>query len=439
MNLPNGWGNAKMADLASKIGSGATPRGGRDAYFSEGIPLIRSMNVHFDGFRSNGLAFIDSQQANELANVEVLADDVLLNITGASIGRVCLAPEEVSGARVNQHVCIIRPDVALPAYLRAFLAAPEMQRFILEENYGLTRQALTKGMIEEIDVPLPPPAEQRRIVAKLDALTARIARVRAELDRVPLLTRVLRESTLSQAFESGLSYCKKSAVLSDLCTSITDGDHQAPPRSVEGVPFITISAMNDGRIDLNKATRFVPIEYYESLKDTRRAQRDDILYSVTGSIGIPALVLENVPFAFQRHIAILRTDKKKCNAHWLMRILAAPQVKAQASEVATGTAQLTVPLTGLRRFSVPEIPLEIQEKQLAWINRTFARADRLEAEAARARKLLDRLESAILAKAFRGELVPQDENDEPAEKLLERIRAERKAAPKPKRGRRAAS
>src|SRR5690606_1888248 len=106
---PHHWCVTTIAEVSTKVGSGATPRGGKAAYKEAGIPLIRSQNVHFNGFRECGLAFIDKSQADALAAVSVQAGDVLLNITGASIGRVTTAPEFMNGARVNQHVCIIRP------------------------------------------------------------------------------------------------------------------------------------------------------------------------------------------------------------------------------------------------------------------------------------------------------------------------------------------
>ena len=112
------WETRSLKSLATKIGSGATPAGGRESYFSEGIPLIRSMNVHFRGFDRTGLAFLSDQQADELSNVIVQANDVLLNITGASIGRVTIAPVEMAGARVNQHVTIIRPISELFSIIR---------------------------------------------------------------------------------------------------------------------------------------------------------------------------------------------------------------------------------------------------------------------------------------------------------------------------------
>lgn len=175
------WTTRALKSLATKIGSGATPAGGRESYFSEGIPLIRSMNVHFRGFDRTGLVFLSNEQAGELSNAMVQANDVLLNITGASIGRVTIAPEEMDGARVNQHVTIIRPIPGLvPRFLSMFLASPAVQRMIDEIQVGATRQALTKGMIEQFEIPLPSLAEQRRIVAKVDELMALCDRLDAQ-------------------------------------------------------------------------------------------------------------------------------------------------------------------------------------------------------------------------------------------------------------------
>jgi type I restriction enzyme S subunit len=175
------WQTKPLKSLATKIGSGATPEGGRESYLSKGIPLIRSMNIHFGGFDSTGLVFLSEEQANRLSNVIVQTYDVLLNITGASIGRVTTAPTEMAGARVNQHVTIIRPTKAVDSqFLAMFLASPAVQRMIDEIQVGATRQALTKGMIEEFEIPLPPLAEQKRIVAKVDELMVLCDRLEAQ-------------------------------------------------------------------------------------------------------------------------------------------------------------------------------------------------------------------------------------------------------------------
>ena len=175
------WPLKPLKPLATKIGSGATPAGGRESYFTEGIPLIRSMNVHFAGFEPKGLVFLSDEQAKQLANVTVQPGDVLLNITGASIGRVTTAPAEMAGGRVNQHVAIIRPIKELDAqFLAKFLASPAIQRMIDDVQVGATREALTKAMIEQFAIPLPPLAEQKRIVAKVDELMALCDRLEAQ-------------------------------------------------------------------------------------------------------------------------------------------------------------------------------------------------------------------------------------------------------------------
>ncbi len=168
------WTTNKLKTLTTKIGSGSTPSGGKNAYQTFGIPLIRSMNIHFEGFNAKGLAYLSETQAEKLKNVVVQENDVLLNITGASIGRVTTAPSEMTGARVNQHVCIIRLDKKVePKFLVSFLSSPLIQNMIIDVQVGATREALTKGMIEQFDIPLPPLAEQQRIVAKIDELMAK--------------------------------------------------------------------------------------------------------------------------------------------------------------------------------------------------------------------------------------------------------------------------
>ena len=163
------WPTVKLRRVTSKVGSGATPRGGEEVYQSTGIPLIRSMNVHFEGFRRKGLVFIDNEEAAQLDHVTVQPDDVLFNITGASIGRVTTAPADMAGARVNQHVCILRTtDVLLPRFLAYYMGTPAQQAVLNSNQIGGTRQAVTKAMLLDWTVLLPAPKEQRRIVELLE-------------------------------------------------------------------------------------------------------------------------------------------------------------------------------------------------------------------------------------------------------------------------------
>lgn len=155
--MPEGWEVNKLTEKCSKIGSGATPRGGKESYKDEGISLIRSMNVYDYNFVAKELAFIDLEQATKLNNVEVLKNDILFNITGASVSRCTKVPENVLPARVNQHVAIIRTaNVCYSNYLMSALCSEEFKRELIGiSESGSTREAVTKDDLENIEMPFP--------------------------------------------------------------------------------------------------------------------------------------------------------------------------------------------------------------------------------------------------------------------------------------------
>ena len=165
----------KFKDICSKIGSGATPKGGKEAYCEEGISLIRSQNVLDFAFSADGLAFINNLQAEKLKNVIVEEGDVLLNITGDSVARACMVDKKYLPARVNQHVCIVRadPQKAVPSYLLHFLQLNKEYLLQLASG-GATRNALTKEMINNLELELPSIEEQQKLVAILDDIQARM-------------------------------------------------------------------------------------------------------------------------------------------------------------------------------------------------------------------------------------------------------------------------
>jgi type I restriction enzyme S subunit len=176
------WNWNRLGDHCIKIGSGSTPTGGKDAYLEQWpFMLIRSQNVHNDGFKPSGLAFISKDQAKKLNGVAIEAGDVLLNITGDSVARVCLAISHYLPARVNQHVAIIRPNPSVfdSRFVRYFLASDYQQDLMLSlAAAGATRNALTKSMIEDFKVPSPPIEIQRGIADTLSVLDDRITLLR---------------------------------------------------------------------------------------------------------------------------------------------------------------------------------------------------------------------------------------------------------------------
>lgn len=167
------WKKVKLGDICSKIGSGATPSGGSRVYIEKGISFIRSQNVYNLNFDYEGLTHITDEAAKKLNGVTIEKDDVLLNITGDSVARTCIVPENVLPARVNQHVSIIRPKekTILPMFLNYYLSSPYMQSVMLglAVGKGASRNAITKTMIENFEVPCPPLETQQKIAGILSA------------------------------------------------------------------------------------------------------------------------------------------------------------------------------------------------------------------------------------------------------------------------------
>lgn len=200
------WKYKSLKLITSKIGSGSTPRGGQDSYKTSGMSLIRSMNIHDGEFRHKGLALIDDEQAKKLANVEVKKDDVLLNITGASVARCSIVDASILPARVNQHVSIIRPTSELnPYFLQAFLISPDTKSKLLSDSGGgATREAITKSMIENLEVPVPDIKIQKIIINYIQKIKEANSKIILEQQSKLAYLKALKSSILDRAFKGEL-------------------------------------------------------------------------------------------------------------------------------------------------------------------------------------------------------------------------------------------
>lgn len=184
-----GWNVSDLGQLTIKIGSGATPKGGKEAYQTDGISLIRSMNVHNGKFEYKELAHISDEQAARLENVAVEKNDVLLNITGASVARSCVVPTNVLPARVNQHVCIIRcKDSIMPDFINSLLIDDNYQDLLWSiAGSGATREAITKQQVESLQIILPPISKQEEFSKFINRVDKSKVAVQKSLDEAQLL------------------------------------------------------------------------------------------------------------------------------------------------------------------------------------------------------------------------------------------------------------
>ena len=331
------WTWVRLGDHCSKIGSGATPTGGKDSYLSSGpFCLIRSQNVYNDGFTPSGLAYISNEQAKKLDGVTVQENDVLLNITGDSVARVCLAEAKYLPARVNQHVAIIRPNPEKldSRFLRYFLASPFQQDVMLGlAAVGATRNALTTVMIENFKVPCPPIIVQSRIAEILGSLDDRIALLRETNATLEAIAQALFKSwfvdfdpvhanagtqapslppEIQALFPATFTDAPQGLApegweWSTIAESFILTMGQSPPGDTynetgEGLPFY------QGRTDYG--FRF-PTQRVFCTAPTRLAQRGDSLVSVRAPVGDVNIALENC--ALGRGVAGVR-HPRDCNS-----------------------------------------------------------------------------------------------------------------------------
>jgi type I restriction enzyme M protein len=267
-----------------------------------------------------------------------------------------------------------------PCFLFHILRARPLESAGYQRHYSL---------LKEMEIPVPPLEVQKEIVAEIESYQKVIDGARAVLDHYRPHIPIHLDWPMVR--------------LTEVCETITDGDHQAPPKAPRGVPFVTITNINDeNQLDFTK-TFFVPESYYSNLNASRKPIGGDILYTVTGSYGIPVLVPENTKFCFQRHIALIRTGPQLLN-RFLLSLLASPFMLQQGHEAATGVAQKTVSLSSLRGFQIPLPPLATQQAIVAEIEAE-------QALVAANRELITRFEKKIhatLARVRGGE--PVDTN-----------------------------
>lgn len=187
--IPEHWESIKLKYISTKVNSGKTPRGGSESYQDTGVMLIRSQNVYFDGLRLNDVVFIDKDTDQEMSNSRVLPRDVLLNITGASIGRSYYVPQGFPSSNVNQHVCIIRPNhrKVITEYLWLCMASSVIQKIIFSNEKGTSREGITFEQIKNFDIPLPRTIEEQsqiaeRILSEIDRNDRTISKIQSSID-----------------------------------------------------------------------------------------------------------------------------------------------------------------------------------------------------------------------------------------------------------------
>jgi type I restriction enzyme S subunit len=436
----NGWARRRLRDAVTKLVDGShNPPPKQD----RGRPMLSARNVDqgqiiFDDFRY----ISDDSFETEHARTRVSPGDVLLTIVG-TIGRSAVVPDGLEPFALQRSVAVLAPkEDLLPKFLAYQLQSPRIQRHFEEHARGTAQKGVYLKTLGETPLVIPPINEQHAIVAEIEkqfsrldeavanlkrykaavlkaAVEGRLVPTEAELARCEARCYETAKELLSRILQSrrdgwkGRGKYKEPAAaagsvevpegwacasVDQLLAYVTDGDHQPPPQTASGIPFIVIGDVRSGEIDFSD-TRFVSADYYASLESLRRPQEGDLLYTLVGSYGIPVRVTTSEAFCVQRHMAILRPHSLS-PMEYLAVAMSSKFLFRQATEVATGTAQLTVPLAGLRRISVPLPPLDEQQRIVAEVDRRLSIVREVEAEVHANLKRAQALRQAVLAKAF---------------------------------------
>jgi type I restriction enzyme S subunit len=411
------WVIKCLGDCCDKIGSGATPKGGKDVYLDTGpVRLIRSQNIYNEGFVSAGLAFISDEQAKRLDSVSVQAGDVLLNITGDSVARVCQAPEEFIPARVNQHVAIIRPRPSSfdARFLRYFLASPIQQDLMFGlAAAGATRNALTKGMIESFQVPCPPLAIQSSIAETLGSLDDRITLLRETNATLEAIAQALFKSwfvdfdpvrakmegrvpegmdeATAALFPDSFEETELGEVprgwrvvrLGEITERITKGTTPTTlkrPFVDSGINFVKAESMTGDGGFIPEKFAFIDDETHELLRRSQ-LQHGDVLISIAGTIGRIAVMSDDfLPANTNQAVALIRPISRVFPSGLINRFFRLSETQQKMREKVVQAVQANLSL-GILSDLMVVIPSEsvvgkLYESGLAQIDASWVANDR---------------------------------------------------------------
>ena len=486
--LPQSWSWSSAAEIGDVLlGRQRSPENHSGLNMR---PYVRSANITWSGWDLSDVKEMNFDEA-DFATFQLRAGDVLLNEGSGSaneVGKPAVWRRQIANCCFQNTLLCFRSDQVDPWYARAFFSFSARAGHLVKHTQGVNIFHIGKKGLEQLALPVAPPSEQRRIVAKIDRLSAHSKRAREELERVRTLVSRYREAVLNAAFRGALtkewrahndsgvpsvldvqrlrretvtrrnsdlgrSRNYKNPVVPewmpelalptgwrwesvDSVTQLIQYGTSAKTNSLpDGVPVIRMGNIQDGMLDRSNL-RYLPEEHDEF--PTLLLDPGDVLFNRTNSfelVGKSAVYDGDKPESFASYLIRLKTVcyEPKLLVYYLNSAIGRQWVASVASQQ---VGQANVNGTKLSELGVPFMCLDEQREIVRRIEHAFAAIDRLAAEATAAQILLDRLDQAVLAKAFRGELVPQDPNDEPVSVLLERIRAERAAAPAPKRGRR---
>ncbi|MBI6910307.1 restriction endonuclease subunit S [Pseudomonas palleroniana] len=479
--LPSGWAKACIGDLAD-----LNPKQVFDDETIAGfVPMSHAPTNFRDKLRFDKRPWGDIKKAyTNFKDGDVIFAKVTPCFENGKAAFVEGLPNGIGAG--SSEFFVLRPscDGVSAKYLLALVKSYDFLRNGAENMTGAVGlRRVPKQFVESYLVPVPPAAEQTRIAAKLDELLAQVDTLKARINSIPALLKRFRQSVLAAAVSGRLteewraentgsditqqinrilsdrllsSKSKKSPVnhlsneeykiptawrwvsLDSLAARIVDGTHHTPTYIESGIPFISVKDIRDGTIDFTN-TKYISDEEHAELRKRCQPQKGDLVITKSGTIGRTAIIKTNKEFSLFVSVALIKPASPLVNMQFINIALRKWIGEIDISSRIVGSAIKNLHLTDMKVLAIPFASLEEQTEIVRRVDQLLTFTDQLEARIDAVRANIDCLTESILARAFCGNLVPQDPNDEPASVLLERIKAQRSATPKAKRARRSAT
>ncbi|KZK79373.1 Type-1 restriction enzyme EcoKI specificity protein [Pseudovibrio sp. W64] len=437
--LPAGWVDAEL-ELISGSKSLVTDGDwveSKDQDPNGDVRLIQLADIGDGFFKDKSSRFMTSDNAEMLNCTFLQKGDVLIARMPDPLGRACIFPDVGQSAVTVVDVQIWRAsaDGALPEWVVNTINSPNLRKEIESQSSGTTRKRISGAKLKKLLVPLPPLAEQKRIVAKIESLTEKSRIARENLARIDTLTKRYKQAILKKAFSGELTADWRRADIASVAEKTFDGPFGSSLKTADytdaGHRVVRLENIGHLFFKMEKETYVSNAKFQTLAKHILKC--GDILFSsfVDEEVRVCQVPKELDNNAINKADCFcIRLDEAQTDSRFVMYQLGSSTTYEILKDLVHGATRPRINLKQLKCFEL-KLPSLLKQKEIVTcIEAAFAKIDRLAIEAKRALHLVDRLDEKILAKAFRGELVPQDPEDEPASVLLERIKAERAAQPK---------
>lgn len=406
-DIPPGWRWSKLSELLVSMESGSRPKGGAVGVYS-GVPSISAEHMTpYGAFDFSTKRYVPREYYENMPRGHIRQGDILIVKDGATTGKTCFVDESFPffEAVVNEHVFICRADCQkiLPQLLFYWLWGGAGQHDIRSSFQGAAIGGINQGFADSVTVPVPPLEEQTRILTQVIMCMKFIATARtASKARIADLF-ALKSAIIRSTFAPEKIHQWNRRTIKEISLLVTDGPHVTPTYVPHGVPFVTVTNINSGRLNFENIS-YVTEDDHKQFSARAKAEPGDILYSKDGTLGIPCVVDTDRDFSFFVSVAIIKLKRDIVDPHFVAHVMTSPFVMQQVERLGAGAGLKHMVLKNIRALEIPCPPLHEQRQISSMLFEKMVAAEKALKAAEEELQTINALPAALLRRAFNGEL-----------------------------------